>query len=101
MNRTGSLNGDQTAASSDGRYRIVIAHEDPGVPHWLDTGGHPEGFILYRYQQARNNPRPSVRVLSRADLAGALPADTPRVTPEQRRKSIAERRAHAALRWAP
>lgn len=101
VNRTGSLNGDQAAASSDGRYRIVIAHEDPGVPNWLDTGGHPEGFVLYRYQQARNNPRPSVRVLSRADLAGALPADTPRVTPEQRGESIARRRAHAAERWAP
>ena len=101
VNRTGSLNGDQAVASSDGRYRIVIAAEDPGVPNWLVTAGHPEGAILYRYQQARNNPRPSVRVLSRADLAGALPADTPRVTPEQRGESIARRRAHAAERWAP
>jgi len=27
----------------------VIAHEDPGVPNWLDTGGHREGTIFWRY----------------------------------------------------
>jgi len=101
VNRTGSLNGDQAVASSDGRYRLVISATDPGVPNWLDTGGHPEGFILYRYQQAKNNPRPKVRVLPLAELAAALPPDTPKVTPEARSEEIAQRREHAARRWAP
>jgi len=101
INRTGSLNGDQAVESSDGRYRIVIAHNDPGVPNWLDPGGHPEGFILYRYQEAQTQPTPEVRVLRVDDLAEAMPADTPKVTPAQRLRSIQERRAHAARRWAP
>jgi hypothetical protein len=101
VSRTGSLNGDQAVASSDGRYRIVIAAEDPGVPNWLDTGGHSEGAILFRYQRASNNPTPTARVVSLSELRDALPADTPSVSPEQRAEEIAVRRAHAARRWAP
>jgi hypothetical protein len=33
---------------TDGSYRIVIAHRDPGVPNWLDTEGHTEGTIFWR-----------------------------------------------------
>jgi len=101
VNRSGSLNGDQAVVSSDGRYRIVIAHEDPGVPNWLDPGGHPEGYILYRYQGAQTQPVPQVRVLPVRNLVEAMPPDTPTVSPEQRLLSIQERRAHAARRWAP
>lgn len=101
VGRTGSLNGDQAVVSSDGRYRLVIAAEDPGVANWLDTGGHPEGPILFRYQQSKNNPMPTARLVALAELRGALPADTPGVSPEARRQDLAARRAHAARRWAP
>jgi hypothetical protein len=101
VSRTGSLNGDQAVASSDGRYRIVIAAEDPGVPNWLDTAGHPEGAILYRYQQAKNNPTAVARLVALEQLRAELPADTPSVSAEQRAREIAARQAHAARRWAP
>ncbi len=101
VNRTGSLNGHQAVASSDGRYRIVVAREDPGVPNWLDPASHPEGAILYRYQQSKNAPKPEARLVPVAELRAALPPDTPTVTREQRRAEIAARRAHATRRWAP
>lgn len=101
VNRTGSLNGDQAVPGSDGRYRLVIAHEDPGVPNWLDTAAHPEGMILFRYQLTENAPEPTIELAKLADLTSTLPADTPRVTPEGRAEEIAVRRAHAARRWAP
>jgi hypothetical protein len=47
--RRSSLNAEQIAYEPDGSYTIVIAHEDPGVPNWLDTGGHREGTIFWRY----------------------------------------------------
>ena len=37
--RVTSLNHTQTRVSDDGRFRVVVAHDDPGVPNWLDTEG--------------------------------------------------------------
>jgi len=102
VNHTSSLNGFQAVKSSDGRYRLVIALEDPGVPNWLDPAGHAEGVIIYRYQNAPDeNPVPMARVVPRARLRDALPADTPRVDVEARRAEIRMRQRHAAIRWAP
>jgi hypothetical protein len=101
VNGTASLNGHQAVPSSDGRYRVVIALEDPGVPNWLDPAGHTEGAMLYRFQKARNAPEPEVSVVPLAELAGQLPPDTPVVTAEERRREIAARRAHVSRRWEP
>jgi hypothetical protein len=102
VNHTASLNGHQAARSSDGRYRLVIALEDPGVPNWLDSVGHPEGIIVYRYQLAgKTNPIPVAKLVKLSELQSLLPADTPRVTSEERSLEIRKRQAHAARRWAP
>ncbi len=96
--RQTSLNHLQARVDADGRFRAVIAHEDPGVPNWLDTTGCREGMIQYRWIWTRTNPQPRVRVVPLADLARHLPADTPRVTPAQRRAAIAVREAHLRRR---
>lgn len=93
-NRQTSLNGTQARVDSDGRLRIVVAHEDPGVPNWLDTTGHEEGLLQYRWIWTRDNPRPSVRTVKFSELAERLPADTPRVNAAQRRDTIAGRQRH-------
>jgi len=48
-NRQISLNRNQITYEDDGSFRIVIAHEDPGVPNWLDTEGRGAGTIYWRY----------------------------------------------------
>ena len=101
VNRTGSLNGHQAFVNADGKVRIVVALEDPGVPNWLDPSGHPEGNILYRYQQSRTDPKPEAQLVDVAELREALPADTPSVTAQQRREEVAQRRHHAMRRWSP
>jgi hypothetical protein len=45
-----SLNRVQTKLERDGSFRIVIAHEDPGVPNWIDTEGRPSGLVFWRFQ---------------------------------------------------
>ncbi|MGE4650040.1 MAG: hypothetical protein AAEJ53_04050, partial [Myxococcota bacterium] len=97
-NRQSSLNQQQLHIDSDGRVRVVLSVEDPGVPNWLDTGGHLEGIIQYRYIWTRNNPQPSIRALPLAELRAALPADHPSVSPEERRAAIASRQAHLRRR---
>jgi hypothetical protein len=44
-----SLNRAQTTLAADGSFRMVVAHEDPGVPNWLDTEGRPFGMIFWRF----------------------------------------------------
>ena len=49
LHRTVALNRAQTVLESDGSFRAVIAHRDPGVPNWLDTEGRPFGLVFWRY----------------------------------------------------
>ena len=101
INRTASYNDSQAIADSDGQYRFVISHQDPGVPNWLDPSGHTEGAILFRMQKAKDIVNPALKLVPLADLQKHLPKDTPGVSGEQRQEEITMRRAHAAVRWAP
>lgn len=46
--RNTSLNRAQTKLEGDGSFRMIIAHEDPGLPNWLDTEGNPFGLVFWR-----------------------------------------------------
>lgn len=70
-NRTVSLTGSRVARDAEGRFRIVVAGEDPGVPNWLDTEGRPFGIFVIRWLQPQTTPQlPTTRVVSIADLRG-------------------------------
>lgn len=97
MNRQSSLNGGQARIDADGRFRAVIALEDPGVPNWLDTGGNREGAIMLRWTEASSGPAPTLTVLDARELRGSLPADTPVVTAAQREQRLRARRR--AVQW--
>lgn len=101
LHHASSLNGHEAEIGPDGRCRIVIALEDPGVANWLDPAGHREGMILYRYQLARTAPEPEVRHVKAAELPALLPPETRRVAPDERRERLRRRRGHIARRWAP
>ena len=75
MHRISSINQKQAKVSDDGRVRIVLAHEDPGTPNWLDTAGHLEGILQYRYIWTRDNPEPSIRALPVDDVRAAMGLD--------------------------
>jgi len=44
-----SLNRTQMHMGKGGRYRLVLAHRDPGVPNWLDTEGRASGIMYWRF----------------------------------------------------
>ncbi|HPG27509.1 MAG TPA: DUF1214 domain-containing protein [Myxococcota bacterium] len=54
----------------DGSVRIVVAHEDPGVPNWIHTVGHRQGTMCFRWIRADEHPQPRTRVVKRSELAG-------------------------------
>ncbi|MCB2047293.1 MAG: DUF1214 domain-containing protein [Novosphingobium sp.] len=69
VNRQISLNRKQTVLEKDGSFRMILAHEDPGLPNWLDTGGRPNGTIFWRFQLAPGHIEPiRTRVVKLADL---------------------------------
>jgi hypothetical protein len=97
-NNQSSLNGSQLRVDPDGIVRVVISDRDPGVPNWLDTAGYPSGAIQGRWNECSATPIPTLRKLPVADVQGALPADTPRVTPAQREQTVRDRRSQLQQR---
>lgn len=60
-----------TATLVDGRYRFVLAADDPGAGDWIDTEGRGFGIVVLRFlQPAAAPPLPSVRRVRLADLPG-------------------------------
>ena len=92
------------AADADGRYTFVIAHEDPGVHNWLDTGGLHEVFALHRWQGLPRDlavpPTITSRVVPLRELEHALPRGVRTVTAAERRDQFARRRREYQRRFA-
>ncbi len=99
VHRITSRNQRQARIDADGRVRIVLAHEDPGVPNWLDCGGHREGLLTFRWFWPEGDPSPHTRVVALRDVASLSPADTPRVDAETRGREIRARKEHLAWRF--
>ena len=89
-----TLNCHSAQLEPDGSVRFVIAHHDPGVANWLDTAGHSNGAMILRCVRTTTAPTPRGRVVSFENIASALPADTKRLTADER-ASILDRRRRA------
>jgi hypothetical protein len=64
-----ALYRQQLTLAADGSFRIVIAHQNPGVPNWLDTTNAPFGLIYVRYILPEEQPTELLtRVVSLAEL---------------------------------
>jgi hypothetical protein len=98
-NHTTSINHTQARLSSDGRFRSVLAHRDPGVSNWLDTEGRPDGMVTYRVIDGSGEADIAARVVPFDAVATHLPPDTARVGPDERRDEIRRRQAHVAWRY--
>jgi hypothetical protein len=83
----------------DGRYRVVIAHRDPGVPNWLDTSGLREGMIATRYIRTADVPPQTGQLVKLDQIRDLLASSTPSMTIDERRAQIAIRQAHVATRF--
>jgi hypothetical protein len=103
-NHQSSLNGFQAELDADGALRWVVAHRDPGVPNWVDTTGHREGFMAPRWSYSETPPTdrwPTVRATKVAfdEIHEHLPEGVRRVSPEERAERIRIRREHVQRRY--
>ena len=95
-----SINDHQAVIDEDGVFRAVVAHQDPGVPNWLDTLGHTKGPLLFRWVVADHGPQATTTVVPFAEIREHLPASTPTVTTDQRATTIEARRRAVQRRFA-
>ena len=79
-----SYTPSRAAVDSDGKVRLILAHDDPGYHNWIDTQGFERGNLTYRHM-LEGGPVPlDTRVVRRAALAVELPDGSAKVTSEQR-----------------
>ncbi|MDY0012044.1 MAG: DUF1214 domain-containing protein [Rhodocyclaceae bacterium] len=101
FNRQSSLNGFQARIDADGRFRAVISARDPGIHNWLDKGSaaeNPSGIMQLRWNKPSDAPDPVVTKVALADVRKHLPAETPLITPEERKAQLRLRREGAQMR---
>jgi hypothetical protein len=74
----------RTCVDSDGKVRLVLAHQDPGYHNWLDTQGFAAGNLTYRNLMSDRRTAFETRLVRRAQLAAVLPGDSARCTAQER-----------------
>lgn len=87
-----SINDREAVPDSDGKVRVVLSLDDPGVPNWLDPVGALFGRVVWRWYGANRVEVPRITRSKRAALREHLPADTPQVSVEARTEELARRR---------
>ncbi len=87
-----STNCHHAQLEDTGELILVVAHDDPGVPNWLDPSAHVEGYITVRWIGADHYPVPTCTQMKRGELAAFLPAATKSMLPAERRAQLAARR---------
>ncbi len=69
VNRQVSRNRANTTLEADGSFRMILAHEDPGLPNWIDTEGRPMGTVFWRFFLPEGDiVTPEATVVKFADL---------------------------------
>ena len=53
---------------ADGSVRLIVAHENPGRPNWIETAGHTSGTMCFRWVRAHEHPQPRTRLIKLPSL---------------------------------
>ena len=67
-----ALNHAQVRTRPDGSVRLVVSHQDPGVPNWIETAGHRRGTMCLRWVGAASQPEPTTRVVRLREIPAIL-----------------------------
>jgi len=77
INHQTSLNATQAQADPDGKIRIVVSDQNPGVTNWVETLDHRKGFLQFRWQRVSRElteaDGPTVELVGIDEVAAALP----------------------------
>jgi len=70
------INSHSAILDQDGSVQVIVAHSDPGLPNWIETAGHTEGTMCWRwYRPDEEVPSElSARVVRFEELKGLADA---------------------------
>ncbi len=94
-----STNCHHAVLEDDGELILVIAHQDPGVPNWLDPSAHVEGYITLRWIGADHYPIPVCEQMKREAMGDYLPKTMKTISPQARKEQLAARRLGVIKRF--
>jgi len=63
------INKHNAHYNPDGSVRLVLTHRNPGHTNWLDTAGHSNGTLCFRWVGASEQCHPKTRVVKFNELA--------------------------------
>lgn len=63
------LSKGSAVLNADGTVTLVVSHVDPGHPNWIETVGHFEGTMTFRWIRAEEHPAPTTEVISVHELS--------------------------------
>ena len=65
-----TYNNNTAQADDKGNITIVVAHQNPGdaYPNWIDTAGHNQGGMLFRWIEAQEFPPIGTKVVKISEL---------------------------------
>jgi hypothetical protein len=103
INHQTSLNNTQAQADPDGKVRIVVADQNPGVTNWVETLGHRTGFLQFRWQRVSREltaaDGPTVELVDFDAVPAALPYfEHNKISEDQWRERITLRQQQIAAR---
>ena len=103
INHQTSLNNTQAQPDPDGKVRIVVADQNPGVTNWVETLGHRRGYLQFRWQrvsrQLTEADGPSVELVDIDAVPNALPhLEHNKISKEDWRARIALRQQQVQAR---
>jgi hypothetical protein len=71
VDRCVSLNRTQTQLERDGSFKMILAHDDPGLPNWMDTEGNLFGLVFWRFFLVEGEVEtPKAELVKFSDLKG-------------------------------
>jgi hypothetical protein len=94
-----STNQHHAQLEQDGSLLVVVSHEDPGLPNWLDPSGHDEGYVTFRWIGADHYPRPGVEQFPADELESKLPDGVRRISSDARLAQLRARRRGVVKRF--
>jgi hypothetical protein len=64
-----TINKHTAVYEPDGSVKIIVSHADPGHANWIETAGHHQGTMCFRWIRAEEHPEPRCRVVKLSELA--------------------------------
>lgn len=68
VNHTIHFNKHTAHYEPDGSVKVYISHTDPGHPNWIETAGHLDGTMCWRWIGASEHPDVVARVVKASEL---------------------------------